>query len=132
LKRQGRILVCREPAAVAAPCPIAPGAAVRWDGRFWIALGAAAPAGLTVGALGADAPMIARDPVLAKEGRKSAALRLPAAVRATLPALRGAKGVVAVPALGYFKGCREEAELAACRTEFRPIRSLTGAGFTIV
>lgn len=132
LNRRGRILVCREPAAVAAPSPIAPGEALRWDGRFWIALGAAAPERLTVGALGADAPMIAREPMLAKERGKSAALRLPAAVRATLPTLRDSKGVVAVPGLGYFKRCREEAEMAACRTEFRPIRSLTGAGFTIV
>jgi len=59
-------------------------------------------------------------------------LRLPAAVRATLPTLRDSKGVVAVPGLGYFKRCREEAETAACRTEFWPVRSLTGAGFTIV
>jgi tRNA(Ile)-lysidine synthase len=126
LARRGKILVCREPAAVALPCPIAPGEARRWDGRFWAALAPAARPGLTLGALGADAPAIAR------EQRKSAALRLPAVVRATLPALRDSKGVVAVPALGYFKGCREEAEMAACRTEFRPIRSLTGAGFTIV
>jgi tRNA(Ile)-lysidine synthase len=126
LPRRGGILVCREPAAVALPRPIAPGEAGRWDGRFWVALDPAAPAGLTLGALGADAPTIAR------EQRKSAALRLPAAVRATLPALRDSKGVVAVPALGYFKRCREEAEAVACRTEFRPIRSLTGAGFTIV
>jgi len=98
----------------------------RWDGRFAIALTLAAPDGWEVAALGADAPMVARDQ------RKTAALRLPAAVRATLPTLRDSKGVVAVPALGYFKGCRDEAEAAACRMEFRPVRSLTGAGFTIV
>ena len=126
LWRRGKILVCREPAAVAVPRPIAPGEAVLWDGRFRVALGAAAADGLMLGALGADAPLIAR------EQRKSAAL-LPAAVRATLPTLRDSKGVVAVPSLGYFKDCRDEAETAAaCRVEFRPIRSLTGAGFTIV
>lgn len=127
LRRRGKILVCREPAAVAAPIPLAPGAALRWDGRFWVALDAAAPEGLMLGALGGDAPLIAR------ELGKTAVLRLPAAaVRATLPTLRDSKGVVAVPALGYFKCCREEASKAACRIEFRPIRSLTGAGFTIV
>jgi tRNA(Ile)-lysidine synthase len=125
LRRRGRILVCREPAAVAGPRPIAPGEAMRWDGRFQVALGAAAADGLILGALGADAPLIAR------EQRKSAAL-LPAAVRAALPALRDSKGVVAVPSLGYFKDCRDEAEMAACRVEFRPVRPLTGAGFTIV
>jgi tRNA(Ile)-lysidine synthase len=126
LRRRGKVLVCREPAAVAAPRPIAPGEAVRWDGRFRVALASAAPGGWAVGALGADAPMIAR------EQRKSATLPLPAAVRATLPTLRDSKGVVAVPGLGYFKGCRDEAGMAACRIEFRPVRSLTGAGFTIV
>jgi hypothetical protein len=99
---------------------------VRWDGRFRIALDAAAPADWSVGALGADAPLIAR------EQRKSAVLWLPAAVRATLPALRDSKEVVAVPGLGYFKSCLREAEAAACRIEFWPVRSLTGAGFTIV
>jgi tRNA(Ile)-lysidine synthase len=126
LRRRGKILVCREPAAIAAPRSIAPGATLRWDGRFRIGLGAAAADGLTLGALGADAPKIAR------EQRKSAALPLPAAVRASLPTLRDSKGVVAVPVLGYFKGCRDEAEAAACRVEFWPVRSLTGAGFTIV
>lgn len=126
LRRRGKILVCREPAAVAPPRPLAPGEEVRWDGRFRIALDAAASGAVMIGALGSDAPMIAR------EQRKSAALRLPAAVRATLPAVRDAKGVVAVPSLGYFKSCRDEAGAAACRIEFWPVRSLTGAGFTIV
>jgi tRNA(Ile)-lysidine synthase len=123
LRRRERILVCREPAAVAAPQPLVPGQAAHWDGRFWVTLAGTAPARLTLGALGADAPAVAR------EQGKSATSRLPAAVRASLPALRDSKGVVAVPALGYFK-TRVEAE--ACRIEFRPIRSLTGAGFTIV
>jgi tRNA(Ile)-lysidine synthase len=132
LKRRGKILVCREPAAIAAPCPLVPGHTVRWDGRFWVALDAAAPAGWVLGSLGADAPMIAREPLFVKERGKSATLRLPAAVRASVPALRDSKGVVAAPALGYFKCCREEAMTAACRIEFRPVRSLTGAGFIIV
>ncbi|HEX3972999.1 MAG TPA: tRNA lysidine(34) synthetase TilS [Stellaceae bacterium] len=121
-----QILIVREPAAVAEPVPLAPGQSTRWDGRFQVTLDAAAPAGLRLGALGADTAAIAR------EQRNSAALRLPAVVRATQPALRDAKGVVAVPMLGYFKCCRREAETAACRAEFGPIRSLTGAGFTIV
>jgi tRNA(Ile)-lysidine synthase len=125
LRRRGKILVCREPAAVAAPQPIVPGQAVRWDGRFQVALGAAAANGLMLGALGADALLIAR------EQRKTAAL-LPAAVRAALPAVRDSKGVVAVPSLGYFKDCRDDAEKAAYRVEFRPVRPLTGAGFTFV
>jgi tRNA(Ile)-lysidine synthase len=125
-KERAKILIVREPAAVAEPVPLAPGQRARWDGRFRVTLDPAAPAGLWLGALGADAPAIAR------EQRNSGALRLPSVVRATQPALRDAKGVVAVPMLGYFKCCRREAETAACRAEFGPIRSLTGAGFTIV
>ncbi len=126
LRRREKNFICREPSAVAAPIPLTPGQEVCWDGRFRVTLDPAAPGGLLLGALGADAPVVAR------EQRESAALRLPAVVRATLPALRDAKGVVAVPSLGYFKCCRQETTTAACRVEFRPICSLTGAGFTIV
>jgi hypothetical protein len=132
LRRHDKILICRELSAVAAPRPLAPGQDVVWDGRFRVALDPAAPEGLMLGALGADASAIAQDPVMAKDEGKSAAPRLPAIIRAVLPALRDAKGVVAVPALGYFKCCRREAGMAACRAEFQPIRSLTGAGFRIV
>lgn len=150
-RERDKILICREPAVVEASRQLAPGENTRWDGRFRVTLDPAAPAGLALGALGADTPAIARDPLFAQEGGKSAfaqeggksaALRLPSLVRATQPALRDAKGVVAVPTLGYFKCCRREAETEACliefgpsqfcRVEFRPIRSLTGAGFTIV
>jgi tRNA(Ile)-lysidine synthase len=126
LPQRGKVLVCREPEAVALPLPLVPGGEVRWDGRFRVALDPVAPAGLAVGALGRDGPAVARDL------RESAAAPLPAAIRWTLPALRDAKGVVAVPSLGYFRGCREKAENAACRVQFRPCQSLTGAGFTIV
>jgi tRNA(Ile)-lysidine synthase len=123
--RRGRVLVCREPAAVAAPMSVPPGATRCWDGRFQLVLDAAAPAGLSLGALGSDRAAAAR------RAPKSALARVPPAARATLPALRDAKGVVAVPGLEYFEDCRQEAK-AACRVQFRPIRSLTGAGFAIV
>lgn len=125
-RRRGRILICREPAAVAAPLAVAPGTAAYWDRRFQIELDAAAPAGLRLGALGTAAATILR-------ARPAAVLeRIPAAARASLPALHDAKGVVAVPALGYFDENRKEATMAAYRIRFRPCRSLTGAGFTIV
>ena len=125
LPRRGRLLICREPAAVAPPIALSPGAGVLWDRRFHVALGAAAPLGLAVAALGSDGDAIVR------HAAKAGLARIPAAARVTLPALRDAKGVVAVPSLGYFVSCREEAK-AACRVRFRPTRSLTGAGFTIV
>lgn len=126
LLRRGKILVCREPAAVAPPVLLGPGGKTLWDGRFEVSLEPGAPSGLWLGALAADGPAIAR------QWPDSAAAAIPPAVRATLPALRNAKGVVAVPALGYFKCCSQEAMTVACRMQFRPIRSLTGAGFTIV
>lgn len=126
LPRRGKILVCREPAAVAAPVPVLPGADTGWDGRFRLRLDFAAPAGLWLGALGCDSAAVAR------EAPKAAVAAIPPAARATLPALRDAKGVVAVPALGYFNRCSQEAMTAARRVRFRPIRPLTGAGFTIV
>jgi tRNA(Ile)-lysidine synthase len=126
LPRRGRILVCREPAAVAAPVPVRPGPEIRWDGRFGLGLDDAAPAGLWLGALGRDSAAVARD------CGDAAVAAIPAAARPSLPALRTAKGVVAVPALGYFKRCSQEAMTAARRVRFRPNRPLTGAGFTIV
>ena len=73
-------LLAREAAAMAPPVAAAAGAV--WDGRFRV-LGDGDPT-LTLGALGADAGRGARD-------------GLPAAARATLPALRRDGRVVAVP-----------------------------------
>ena len=126
LKRHHKFLICREPAAVAAPVALPVGAETAWDGRFRIALPAGGPDGLSLGALAAEGPELVR------ELPKSAVLMIPAAARVTLPVLRDAKGVVAVPALGYFKRCSQEAMTAARHLHFRPIRPLTGAGFTIV
>lgn len=118
------ILFCREPAAVAGPMPLPPGGEAIWDRRFRISLDSGAPPGLRVGALGRDGPALARGL------SKAVARAIPAAVRATLPALCDAKGVVAVPSLGYFRST--EVSTVFCRVQFRPNRSATGAGFTIV
>lgn len=112
-----RILVCRERAGVAAAVPVPPGATVRWDGRFEIALPAEAPAGLWLGALGAAA-------VTSGAGRS-----LPAAVRPTLPAMRDAHGLVAAPHLGYWR--KDFAGLTAV-PRLRPTRPLAPAGFRVV
>ncbi len=81
------LLVVREPAAVAPPVGARPGTV--WDGRFRLLAGATLPDGTTIGALGADAAGV--------RGRSW----LPAAVLATLPALRRAGVLVAVPHLCY-------------------------------
>jgi len=117
LPRQGRVLICREPEAVAPPVATVPGREVHWDGRFCLYLPAAAPAGLIFGALGA--------------GRLGAG-GLPAAVRAGLPALRDDRSVAAVPALGYVREGFGAGWLAAATLSFRPSRPLSGAGFTVV
>jgi tRNA(Ile)-lysidine synthase len=81
------LLVVREAAAMA-PAIVATANAV-WDGRFRLLAAANLAPGTTLGALGADA----------------AAMRthspLPAAVLATLPALRRAGALVAVPHICY-------------------------------
>jgi tRNA(Ile)-lysidine synthase len=104
IPRRGGIVLCREPAAVAAPVAAAPGETTRWDGRFAVTLPAAAPPGLMLGALGPDA--------VAGEG-------IPAAVCRTLPALRDARGLWVAPGLPY-------------RQVFRPTRPLVRPGFTVV
>src|SRR5262249_15229347 len=37
VRRRGRLLICREPAACGLPLALSPGAAGRWDGRFAVA-----------------------------------------------------------------------------------------------
>lgn len=81
------LLVVREAAAMAPPVEVRPGAV--WDGRFRVLAGAPPADGVMLGPLGAEA----------------AALRshssLPSAVLVTLPALRRAGVLVAVPHLCY-------------------------------
>jgi len=77
-------LLTREPAAVAPPIEACDEAV--WDGRFRVQ---GASPGLTLGALGVDA---------ATFRRRS---RLPAAILATLPALRRGMALVAVPHLAF-------------------------------
>jgi tRNA(Ile)-lysidine synthase len=120
LPRREGVLVCREPAAMAPPVAVRPGALVTWDGRFRLALATSAPEGLRLGPLGV-APA------------DSAAAGLPAVVRASLPALRNERQeVVAVPMLKYAKKGYTGPWLAASMTFFRPARPLTGSGFTVV
>ena len=125
---RGRVLVCREPAALAPPVALPPdGAAAVWDGRFRVSALPSAPAGLTVGALGAEISEIA-----------PAALRraVPGPARPALPALRdGAGGMLAVPHLGWRRDGEPRmpgGETFHATLVFHPGRSLTGAGFTVV
>lgn len=100
------LLVVREPASMAPAVPAAAGAV--WDGRF--RLEGAVPPGLTLGALDGDAA--------------AADTGLPAAVAATLPALRRGKALVAVLPIGY--AARSGLGVHAV---FSPVLPAAGAAF---
>jgi tRNA(Ile)-lysidine synthase len=91
LLRAGRLgagwLVVREANAMAAPVAALAGAI--WDGRFRLGAGFRAPAGATLGPVGADAARLRRFS------------SLPAAILRTLPAIRVASVLLAVPHLHY-------------------------------
>ena len=82
------LLACREPAALAPPIPIHPGAL--WDNRFRLAPAPTLPPGWTLGPLGTT-PIPPGQP-------------FPAAILQTLPALRDETGALrAVPHLAIFR-----------------------------
>ncbi|MFM2130127.1 MAG: tRNA(Ile)-lysidine synthase, partial [Pseudomonadota bacterium] len=100
-RQDGRVLVCREAAAVAAAVAARAGVN-RWDGRVrWRLPAAAVPAGARIGALGEGglAQLRARAPQTLES---RAAQAIPALARTTLPALFGSAGtLLAVPHLAY-------------------------------
>ena len=97
---RGRVLVCREPSAVAPAIQIGRTEAVLWDNRFQVSLaGDDRPPALAVGALGADGWRRIR-PDLSPTNRAL----VPGAVRPSLPALFDLDGVLAVPHLAYKRG----------------------------
>jgi tRNA(Ile)-lysidine synthase len=81
------LLLVRERAAMAPPVAAAPG--VVWDGRFRLMAHAVPAPDATIGGLGADAAALRRRS------------HLPAVVLETLPALRRAGALVAVPHICY-------------------------------
>jgi tRNA(Ile)-lysidine synthase len=108
-------LLVREARAMAPPVPAISG--IRWDGRFRLAPAARPPPGARLGALGATAA--------ARLRRHSP---LPAAILATLPALRLGEEVAAVPHLGY----PDLPRCALVPVLFSPNEPAAGAPFTIV
>lgn len=92
LGRRGQddLLLVREAAAMQPPVNATPDAI--WDGRFRLLARGTLPPETRIGAVGADAP------------RLRSATDLPAAILETLPALRIAGGLVAVPLIGYDRG----------------------------
>jgi tRNA(Ile)-lysidine synthase len=120
---RGAVLVCREPSSVAPALPLPPGRTVRWDQRFAVRLAPTAPSDLSIspiGSFGGDRDL------------RKAAERLPGAVRLSLPAIRDLVGIVAVPHLHYTRSGREGIASDIALLSFRPDRSLTAPGFTVV
>lgn len=105
------LLLVREVAAMAPPVPARRGAV--WDGRFRLQAGATPSDNLTIGALGSDAASLRR------------LSPLPSAVLRTLPALRRANSLVAVPHLFY----PDHATCDAVPVVFSPRRPAAGAPF---
>ncbi len=118
--KDGRLVVARETAGLAAPVELVEGVKVHWDGRFEAKL-VRSRSGLVLGALGA-----AGWAGLPRETRLAAAGGVPPAARASLPALRDLDGVVAVPHLFYG---RMRYPLDTVEVRFRPRHALAGPLF---
>jgi tRNA(Ile)-lysidine synthase len=119
---RGRYLVLRELAAAAGPARIWPGTNLVWDRRFEVALPATAAGPVTIDYLdeiGAS-ELHGRAPELPRTG-------LPPLVRPILPALWDEDGIAAVPHLGY----RREGVSLLPELVFRPVKSLSDAGFAV-
>lgn len=121
LPRREGVLVCREPAALAAPVAIRPGAIVIWDGRFEARLAPDAPTGLRLGALGEDVQQL-------PDKLRAFLAPLPAAARAGLPVLRRGRRLAALPVADGLTGTRN----AIIGLRFRPRRLISPPGFTVV
>jgi tRNA(Ile)-lysidine synthase len=107
------VLAVREAAAMQAP--VAAFAGCLWDGRFRLETQAVMPPGVQIGALGDDAARFR-----ARSGLASVILR-------TLPAVRLAGRLVAVPHVGYFNGWTNQ----ALRLSFCPPIPVSGAPFEV-
>ncbi len=120
---RGRYLVLRELAAAAGPLLIHPGASLVWDRRFTVTLPETAAGSLAVDYLGEGGitKLDWRAPALR-------GIRLPPLIRPILPAIRDENGIAAVPHLGY----RRRGVRLLPKLIFRPVKSLSEAGFAVV
>ncbi len=115
------LLLVREPAAIADPEPLAPGHRLWWDRRFLIRLNPDTREPVVIGALGSRNWSEARDLIAPKLHA------LPAPARATLPALWGERGLLAVPSLGLSLPDRP----VAAELLFAPAMPLAGPTFRV-
>ncbi|MFO1188572.1 MAG: tRNA lysidine(34) synthetase TilS [Alphaproteobacteria bacterium] len=114
-------LVMREQAAVVDRRSVTAGQTVLWDGRFLITL-AAGRGHFELAPLGRDG--------LGNFARHLP-VRLPAAVRVTLPALFDRFGLCEVPHLGWRRSAGRNRPSRVAEILFMPPRPLTSAGFNL-
>lgn len=120
---RGRILVSREPSAIAPPAGVPDRDALLWDGRFLVHRRSAAAAPVQIGAVGAADSAVLRAIVPA-----SMAHHLPLGAWPSLPAFRQGATLVAVPHLGWrCPGARIDVEI-----RLRPKRPLSSSGYAVV
>ena len=113
------VLVCREPAAVAAPTKLNGDGTVVWDNRYSIRI--VGGEGVAVGALGGDGWRQVRPSV--------SPAAVPPPVLATLPTIMDKHGIFAVPHLGYR---RQQSGPAIEGVAFTPVFPLAGAVYCLV
>ena len=127
-RRDGQLLVCREPAAATDRIALDGRRAVHWDGRFRLALGGGRAAkGLSVARLGGRgwAQAVADRPEIRRLG-------VPAPALPALPAIFDDAGVLAVPHLGYGRRGAAPARLLLSKIDYLPRRPLFAARFCLV
>ena len=119
--KDGRIVICREPAAASQVVALTAGASALWDRRFVVTLGRSAGSGpFQVRRLGLDGLAQARA-LAAAAGEPLRVDRVPAPARPALPALFGLDGPLAAPHLGFRRtSFRGEAGAGAFAASFRP------------
>lgn len=112
---RGRILVCREPAAIGPDVQATGGGIVRWDSRFTIAVPPGVPISCRVSPLGIARP------------DSGAIAGVPGPARPTLPALWSGDRLLAVPTAGWSRAGHAPGDAV-----FRPRRALAGGPFAVV
>ena len=124
-QRDGRLVVCREPAAASEVRPLKAGDSALWDRRFVVSLGSSAGSGpFLVRRLGTDGLTQARAMARAA-GRPLGTDCIPPPARPALPALFDLDGPLAAPHLDFRRTShRNEAAAVAFEASFRPARPL--------
>ncbi|WP_244592854.1 tRNA lysidine(34) synthetase TilS [Azospirillum palustre] len=125
--RRGAVMVAREPVAVTERPTVAPGEAIRWDGRFDLRVSSSHRRPVTVAALGADGWR-----EWAGRQAPKGVPDLPVPVRETLPSLWTGADLLGVPMIGMCYGFDADGQHPVDRARFCPLSSLGRPAFTVV